>query len=347
MLMLFTCEHCGARIKVDARMQGRRGRCRHCGQEMTIPRVDEPSPPPVPAAEPVPPAGRSRTTTPEPDAGFRLSPPEPRPRISPAHFQHSPVLTEPEHLHRIIGAESPSEFELLGDDSPLGSEVLASPEVQRGLRELDEFHKDPRGYQVADEFDNRFFGWIRGARPAGWVYTQWRKSIGLILRVLRFIDDWAYLISIPCLMLMIFGIAIGHRGLIHTGAVVVVLVNFGRFWTDLLSLFVRPFKDGPIHGLMFLFPPYGVYYIARNWDKFKPTFRRLLTSCIPIVLVGLAYMFLPTVDPDVRSARTSLEKARRAERDFLEDAREVGREVRQGVESIETRAGPHPVGSEP
>ena len=32
MLMLFTCEHCGKRIKVDARMQGRQGRCSNCGQ---------------------------------------------------------------------------------------------------------------------------------------------------------------------------------------------------------------------------------------------------------------------------------------------------------------------------
>ncbi len=354
MLMLFTCEHCGSRIKVDAQMQGRRGRCSHCGQEMRIPRLAEPQPPPVPTAELDRAGDRSRALAREParhrsqrgapsdDGGFRLSPPEPRPEVSLAHFQQPPILTEPEHLHRIVGAETPSEFELLSDDGPPGSDALASPEVQRGLRELEEFRKDPRGYQLAEELDSRFFGWLRGSGPAGWFYTQWRKGVGLILRALRFITDWAYLISVPFLILMVFGIAIGHRWLIHTGAVVVVLVNIGRFWTDLLALFVRPFKDGPIHGVMFLFPPYGVYYVARNWDKFKPTFQRLGTSCIPIVLVGLAYIYIPTVDPDVQSARTLPEKARRAGEDIVKDAREVGREIKQELQSLKKRAQTHP-----
>jgi hypothetical protein len=348
MLMLFTCEHCGKRIQVDARMQGRRGRCSHCGREMRIPRVDEPQPPPVPsgdqARETAREAGRPRAhpRAPSGDGGFRLSAPEPRPEVSLAHFQQPPVLTEPEQLHRHVGAEAPSAFELLADDGPPGMDSLASPEVQRGLRELEEFKKDPRGYQLAEDLDSRFFRWFRGSRPAGWVYTQWRKGVGLILRALRFITDWAYLISVPFLILMVFGIAIGHRWLIHTGAVVVVLVNIGRFWTDLLSVFVRPFKDGPVHGLMFLFPPYGLYYLASRWDKFKPTFRRLGTSCIPIVLVLLAYMFIPAVDPDARTAPTLPEKARRAGRDIVEDAREVGREIRQEVRSLKEKALPRP-----
>jgi hypothetical protein len=350
--MLFTCEHCGKRIKVEAQVQGQRGRCSHCGQEMKIPRIDEPQPPPLPAAEPVSPDDRAGTAaleparaeahagTPSAEGTFRLSPPEPRPEVSLVLFQQPPVLTEPEQLLRYVGDEAPSEFELLSEDGSPGADALASPQVRRGLRELEEFEKDPHGYQLADEFDGRFFGWLRGSRPAGWIYTQWRKAVGLILRGLRFITDWAYLISVPFLILMVFGIAIGHRGLVHTAAVIVVLVNIGRFWTDILSLFVRPFKDGPIHGLLFLLPPYGIYYVASRWDEFQPTFRRLLTSCIPIALVLLAYMFIPAVDQDVQSARTISEKARRAEQDFVEDAREVGREIRQEVRTLEDRVLP-------
>ena len=229
-------------------------------------------------------------------------------------------MTEPEHLHRHVGVEAPSEFELLAEDGRPEDEALASPEVQRGLRELEEFKKDPGPYQFADDLDSRFFRWARGSGPAGWIYTQWRKGVGAILKALRFIDDWAYLISIPFLILMVFGIAVAHRGLIHTGAVVVVLVNFGRFWTDLLALFVRPFKEGPIHGLMFFFPPYGIYFVGKHWDKFKPTFRRLATSCIPIVLVLLAYAFIPSIDPEIQSARTPTEKLRRAEEEIVKES---------------------------
>jgi hypothetical protein len=354
MLMLFTCEHCGKRIQVDARMQGRRGRCSHCGQEMRIPRVEHPQPPPLPGAEPARSDERARSVPSEParsrdhprapsaDGAFRLSAPEARPEVSLAHFQQPPVLTEPEELHRHVGDEVPTAFELLAEDGPAGMDALASPEVQRGLRELEEFRKDPRGYQLAEELDSRFFGWLRGSRPAGWLYTHWRKGVGLILRVLRFIDDWAYLISVPFLILMVFGIAVAQHGLIHTGAVVVVLANFGRFWTDLLSLFVRPFKDGPMHGLMFLFPPYGIYYVASHWDKFKPTFRRMLTSCIPIVLVVLAYAFIPTVDPDVQTSRTIPEKLLRAEQEVVKEAEEGIHEAGQELRSLEKKALPHP-----
>ncbi len=240
-----------------------------------------------------------------PEGPFRLSPPEARPEVATTYFDQPPVLTEPEHLHRHIGEEAPSEFELLAEDGRPEDQALASPEVKRGLRELEEFKKDPGPYQFADDLDSRFFRWARGSGPAGWIYTQWRKGVSVILKALRFIDDWAYLISIPFLILMVFGIAVAHRGLIHTGAVVVVLVNFGRFWTDLLALFVRPFKEGPIHGLMFFFPPYGIYFVGKHWDKFKSTFRRLATSCIPIVLVILAYAFIPSIDSEIQSAPTS------------------------------------------
>ena len=87
------------------------------------------------------------------------------------------------------------------------------------------------------------------------------------------------------------------------GAVVVVLANYGRFWADLLAFFVRPYKEGPLHGLAFLFPPYTVYYLATRWDSMKKIVRRIATSCIPIVLVILIYGFLPSVNPDVKNVQ--------------------------------------------
>jgi hypothetical protein len=325
---------------------------------MRIPRVEEAHPPPLPAVESAhavdhahapahkPAHAQVHPHEPPSDAPFRLSPPEPRPEVATRFTHEPPVLTEPEHLHRHVGAEAPSGFELLAEDDRREDEALASPEVRRGLRELEEFTKDPRPYQLADGLDNRFFRWARGSGPAGWLYSRWRKGVGMILKVLRFIDDWAYLISVPFLILMIFGIAVAQRGLVHTGAVVVVLANYGRFWTDLLALFVRPFKEGPIHGLAFLFPPYGIYFVASRWDKFKPTFRRLVTSCIPIALVILAYTFIPSIDPEIQQARTIPEKLRRAEQEVVKEAREGLHEgldeARERLRSLEERGLPRP-----
>lgn len=349
MLMLFTCEQCGKRILVDAKMEGRKGRCGNCGHVMRIPRADAAhlQPPPLPQAAAFGQPKQAETHAPAgsaDDAPFRLSPPEERPdaaaAVPAAPFvpPPPPVLAEPRHLHRHVHVdEEPSQFELITEGANPEDQALASPEVQRGLRELEEYRRDPRGYQLAEELDSRFFRWARGSRPASFLFTGWRRAVGGILRVLRFVDDWAYLISIPFLILIVFAIAIGNRPLIHTGAVVVVLVNFGRFWTDLLALFVRPFKEGPVHGLMFFFPPYAIYFISRHWDRFQGTFRRLLTSCAPIVLVILAYAFIPVIDPAIQSAPTAREKLRRAEEEVVKEAREGLHQARDEVRRLEQK----------
>ena len=127
-----------------------------------------------------------------------------------------------------------------------------------------------------------------------------RRPASSVLRLFRWVDTWAYLISIPFVVLMILGIAAENRSLIHTGAVVVVLANYGRFWADLLAFFVRPYKDGPLQGLSFVFPPYMVYYLATRWDAMKKIVRRIATSCIPILAVVLVYAAFGSLSPTPR-----------------------------------------------
>ncbi len=336
--MLFSCHHCGKRIKIDARFQGKRGRCSNCGQVMVIPHMETDSPTATPAHAHRPAAPPARAHAPQPahasDAPFRLSPPDERPSAS--HVP--PVLVEPEHLERHATAEGFSEFDLIaGDDNPEEA-ALASPAVRRGLRELAEFQKDPRPYKLVDSLENSFLArWGRDAGPAGWIVVKWRQGVGLILRLLRFIDDWAYLISIPFIVLAIFAIAAGNREWVHLGAVVVLLANYGRFWVDLLAIFVRPFKEGPVHGLAFLFPPYGIYYVWTRWDTFRPTFRRLLTSCIPIVLVVLAYAYLPFVNPAAKDAKGLPEKIRSGGRELAKEIREDVNQIREDVRKLEEK----------
>ena len=316
MLIIFPCEKCGRRFRVDEKSRGRRGRCAHCGHVMRISKdapeahairelAHEPAPATAGAQGHAMP--QERAAAPE-AAPFQLSPPEPRPWI---HRHPPPPDSEaalPRHdvvphgsvfgladspAHRPIDQdEFPSHFELLDDDDDPASIGGVSPEVQRGLKEMAEFEKDRGAYDLASS-PRGFFRRLDRSRPAGWFYVKWRGAVGTILKVLRFIDSSAYLISVPFLILMLFGIIVENTALMHTGAVVVVLANYGRFWTDLLALFVRPYKDGPLQGLAFLFPPYTVYYLTRHWNRVKPIVRRIATSCIPIVLVVLAYAFVP------------------------------------------------------
>ena len=332
--MLFTCERCGKRIKVDVRSRGKRGRCSHCGQVMVIPHSEGDAHAPGPARPhahgppPLPSHAHAHEPSPTADAPFRLNPPEPRPGDSHA----PPILVEPAHLERHATAEGFSEFELIAEDTNPETAALASPEIQRGLQQLEEFQKDRLPYELSGSPDKSLlFRWDRASGPAGWLLVKWRKGVGLVLRGLRFVDDWAYLISVPFIVLIVFAIAIESRGLVHTGAVVVVLANYGRFWADLLAILVRPFKEGPVHGLAFLFPPYGIYYLWTRRDKFKSTFRRLLTSCIPIVLVVLAYAYLPFINPAAKDARSFPEKIRSGERELVNEIREDVNEIREDV----------------
>ena len=38
--IVFFCQSCGARFEVDARMAGKKGRCKNCGQYMTVPKAE-------------------------------------------------------------------------------------------------------------------------------------------------------------------------------------------------------------------------------------------------------------------------------------------------------------------
>ena len=189
-----------------------------------------------------------------------------------------------------------------------------------------------------------FFG-LREPGPAGWVQTKWRAGVSSVLKVFRWVDTWAYLISVPFLILMILGIAAENRPLIHAGAVVVVLANYGRFWADLIALFIRPYQDGPLHGLAFLFPPYTLYYLATRWGHMRKIVRRIATSCIPIVFVVLVYAFLPSANPKVKDLSglgAKLEAGKRELDHEIEKRREGTGKVTDQARQVEEQrsAGP-------
>ena len=269
MVVEFTCERCGKRFQIEERYGGKRGRCSQCGHVMRIPlaRADEPAHPIATAAEHElrrVEAGEAKLhSEPEPAAPFRLSPPEFHPRfghpatVNPPHAEtaersapqrtagpHDSVFAL-EHIDpgRIMphGEHVRARFELLEDEPGAGEALLASPEIERGMRELEEFQRNRHGYELAGEHGKGtwFFG-LGSSGPASWLRVKWRSSVGFVLKLLRWVDTWAYLISVPFLMLMIFGIVVQNAAFVHLGAVVVVLANYGRFWADLLAFFVRP-----------------------------------------------------------------------------------------------------------
>jgi hypothetical protein len=335
MWLSFTCEKCGKRIQVDERFQGKRGRCSSCRHVMRIPRADSERPEQAPEEAPA--------SAPAGEPVFRLSPPEPPPlaRVEARLQTVEPAAPPPQDRHHAVPEHSVHQshpdtdhvwFDLLDDDVDAEDIAAVSPEIKRGLEEIAEFDKDRRGYRVVGERSGPFsYLRVGESGPAHWLYVEWRGGVNSVLRVLRFIDTWAYLLSVPFLMLMIFGVIVESRRFVHTGAAVVVLANYGRFWADLIALFVRPYKDGPLQGLAFLFPPYTIYYLATRWDPMKKILRRIATSCIPIVLVILIYAFVPSVNPEARTAQglgARLEAGKQElDRDIESDLKGLGKRL--------------------
>jgi hypothetical protein len=352
MLINFACENCGKDFSVDEHLHGRRGRCSNCGHVMRIPgaAASNRANAPAPAASP--------EIKPESEPPFRLSPPEPPPIVGPLvppyaaeHVPaHHPAIPQPAAPHAFSLAPGPRvphsrepdvRFELLDDDADHAAVGLASPADQRAVEEIAEFQRDRRGYKVVGERDGLFslLG-LRGSGPASWPYVKWKAAVNFVLKLLRWVDTWAYLISVPFIMLMVFGIAVENLAFVHLGAVVIVLANYGRFWADLLALFVRPYKDGPIQGVAFLFPPYTIYYVATRWSRMKPILRRIATSCIPIVLVVLAYAFIPAVNPnikDVEGVEAKIETGKK----------ELDKEIDQDLQELIKLGEPRKAPSEP
>jgi len=358
MLLIFRCEHCGKECRVDDRYQGRKGRCKYCGQVVIIPKTATQETTPAPVVEK--PSSGEPAVPPAEEPLFRLSPPEPSPRMHPRQpppdFEApAPQLTQVRHTDVAARrppqpppeAEPEYDIELIDDDEDFPAAMPVSPEIERGLREMAEFARDPRGYSLATPRSGRsFFSFRRRGEsgPAHWLYVKWRGAITLVLKLLRWIDNWAYLISVPFLVLLVAAIVVSNRPLVHLGAVVVVLVNYGRFWTDLLALFVRPFKESPLHGLAFLFPPYGLYFLATRWRQVKPTLRRMATSCIPIALVVLAYAFLPSVNPGVENVQGVGAKIEAGGRELVKEIQDGVQEIEGRLPSLERRpkGGPEP-----
>jgi len=326
-MLYFHCENCGKEHHAEDDLGGRKGRCQDCGHVMRIPSVRE---------------GRHEN----PSARMMV---HDAPPGGAAGAEPSRQALHREHQRPSHGTELArhSQFRLLDDHEE--EEELLAPAVAAWLRQMTEFQHRPQGYGVASSSPGQgLLDWFRqdSSRPASWIHVRWRGLVNQILKVLRFINDWAYLIAVPFFILMLFALAIGNANLVHLGAITVLLLNLGRFWADLLAFFVRPFKESLIQGVAFLFPPYTLYYCYAHWDRMRPIVRRIGTSCIPILLVVVLYAFLPSVNPDVagrKDLKSRLDSAHaelvKEEKHFVEDVNREIEELAGGAAVSESSSG--------
>jgi hypothetical protein len=95
------------------------------------------------------------------------------------------------------------------------------------------------------------------------------------MKIFRKINQTAYLISVPFLMVMIVGAVIGHRPTALFGATLVVLLNIARFVSGFINVAMVPFRDGI------------------DMQKLKKPLQRVIEPVVTIGLVIVAFTFIP------------------------------------------------------
>jgi DNA-directed RNA polymerase subunit RPC12/RpoP len=264
MSTVFYCHSCGARFKVDARMAGKQGRCKQCGQQMTVPKAVE---------------AATRSAKPELAAvGAGRAPAS----NWLGEVQASQVSLAPLTIDRMPAVKKPSMFpeDDLADSKPY---LLAQPE-RRGS-----------GGQPVSQ--------VSGAK------ILWRQQLGAIERFFRWINQSAYLVSVPFLMILILGAMVRNHPMALLGAAVVVALNIARLISGVFNVAVIPFRDGI------------------SWKRLKKPIQRLIEPAVTIGLVGLAFAFIPWLSKGETSKevlrgpiRAGLEKLQRKVEDVQEKA---------------------------
>jgi predicted Zn finger-like uncharacterized protein len=295
----FQCPTCGASFDVADNLAGRTGRCKKCGERTKIP-----SPGGAVAA-----AALARASA-APAAGPRLTPID----VDSRRPQPSVIVGRPTNWLDAVTSQV-----ALAPISVDGVKGIAAKRFP-----LDE-PSIPGPYKLASAPSLPALHAARG-KPAGAITRGYRGAMGKVQKVFRWLNESAYLVSVPFLMLVLLGLAVGDHSLMTLGAIGAVLLNIGRIVTGLANLVVIPFRESPLQGILFLIPPITFFYLAQNWHKVHRPVKRIIGPILTVALVGVAFL----IEPALQAARTTEGSLKeRAEAGVGTLKKEVRNQVRQ------------------
>ncbi len=279
--IIFYCRSCGSRFDVDPSKAGKRGRCRLCGQETEIPRPEE------------------LTMT-----GARVG-------SASAHAVavSMPWPTGPSE----IGTDAPSIMDWLRTGiSQVGLAPLSAPAMRPApaLPPALSDNNDSTPYALAGPERIPSGRDPRPIGPSG-IRRLWRKALGPFQKFFRWLNEGAYVASLPFLMILLFGTAVKARPLALFGATFVVLLNLGRLAAGIPALVLTVLRDG----------------LDRR--RLLKSTREVAEPAATIALVFIAFTFVPWLSSG-RSIRAPL--ADRIEQNAEDLENEMKGEVRELIE---------------
>jgi hypothetical protein len=277
--IVFFCQSCGARFEVASSMAGKRGHCKKCGQVMTIPRAEEIASMSAMPALAMAGAGASPAAGPPVGASIASAL-----RAGVSNIKLAPLTIDRMPVGRmLLGRKGPAKPSPLDDAEDSKPYALAKPV------------RESRG---------------RAHRQANVVLNLWRRQVGAIQKIFRKINQAAYLISVPFLMVLIAGVVVQNRQLAILGATAVVLLNIGRLVAGAANLALVPLRDGA------------------NAKKMKKPLGRVIEPAVTIGLVVLAFTFIPWLSRGASAKGDIVGQIRAGAQDLRKDIKgEVDRYV--------------------
>jgi hypothetical protein len=186
------------------------------------------------------------------------------------------------------------------------------PKILRRPSPLDDDLGDSKPYAMVKP-ERRPAG-ARSSGPANAVLIAWREQIGHLMRLFRWINQTAYLLSVPFIMLLLLGATIHNRSLAVSGATMVVLLNIARLVSGIANVAVIPLRDG------------------FNLRKMKKPLQRVIEPLIMILLVIFAFAFIPWLSRG-DDAKAAPPKRTQASASDLE--REIKDKVTRAIDKVD------------
>ncbi len=283
--IVFYCQSCGARFEVDARMAGKKGHCKKCGQMMAIPRAEQiASMASMPALAMAGAGGAS--VSPGASIGSMLKADVSKIGLAPITIDRMPIGPK----SRKPGPSKPTAMSVLDDGEDSKPYMLA--------------HPLPKG-------TDRVQGQANNA------LAFWRRQIGVIQKLFRSLNETAYLLSIPFVVILLVGIVLKSRNVALFGATFAVVLNVGRIFAGIANLAAVPLRSGLDSG------------------KLKKPIRRVVEPVVTIGLILAAFTFIPWLSSDASSKGTIGQRLRANAKGLRGEMKEKVRKTADGVSNLD------------
>lgn len=345
MKITFACPQCARPLVADSSQAGRTGRCRHCGNRAIVP-----SGPGESGLSRHSASGNAASENASPDSGRpagdwraavasqlpsptgRGAPPGSRQAAStrPAAAQPSADTTGGYTLRPVTPVRVPALAASDWDNAELGPPVASPPSVFTSSAQISrkESRVVPRAAATAPTSTNGVSPLVNlltlvtnllGIRPAlsttsgaSPTLVAYRTFFGLLGRVTAWISETSYTISFILIILAVASGMIGRHTFAAMACGAIVALNLIGLSGDIASLVTLSFRKNPLQGGLFLVPPFTLYYLWTDWQRYRDTVVRMRIPLVTLALVVAAYMFVPWLRGGIKAevpVVASVEKA--------------------------------------